>query len=146
MEISCTTDGWKRLGWTACRSTKLARTHSESQWSARSIREFTPVQENSNEDEPAGLSNWLPDSSEHDAGRDPGDSSRPGARWSQHERSGDLKRGDYASATASRNPRGRSGKAGRTRGTYAESGTIGAGFRQRDDGCAEDVVYHPVAT
>ena len=47
---------------------------------------------------------------------------------------------------ASRNPRGRSGKAGRTRGTDAESGAIGAGFRQRDDGRAEDVDSRRVGT
>src|SRR5258708_13163537 len=73
---------------------------SGNQWNVKSTREFTPVQENSNEDELAGLPVWLPDSSERGAMRKPGDRSRSGARWRDIDRSGNFQRGDHAGPAA----------------------------------------------
>src|SRR6266852_888422 len=125
---SCTTDEWKRLRWMACRSMNWARMHSESPWSGRSTREFTPVQENSNEDDLAGLSVWLPDTSGRGAGCKPGGRSRTGGRRREHLGGGDLERGHYAGTTARGDTRGGSRTVGCPCGPDAESGATGVGF------------------
>src|SRR5258707_13448395 len=87
---------------------------SGNQWNVKLTREFTPVQENSNEDELAGLPVWLPDSSERGAGRKPDDRSRSGARWRDIDRRGNFERGDHAGAAAGGDS-SRGGSATRTR-------------------------------
>src|SRR6266478_7473880 len=77
----------------------------------RLINEFTPVQENSNEDELAGLSAWLPDPSEHRGGGKPRACSDAGALRQNSDRSGDLERCRHASSAAGGREGGRRGTA-----------------------------------
>src|ERR1700682_4493160 len=94
----------------AFRSMKRAKTRLASPWNAKLINEFTPVQENSNEDELAGPSAWLPDPSEHRGSGSSRVCSDPGALRRYRDRGDHLKRGHHASAAAL-------GRAGGGRGT-----------------------------
>src|SRR5258707_4630221 len=103
---------------------------SGNQWNVKLTREFTPVQETSNEDDLAGLPVWLPDSDERDAGRKLGERSRSGARWRYIDRRGNLERGDHPGAAAGGDS-SRGGSATRT--PYlsdAESRAPGVGFQR----------------
>src|SRR5258707_12257805 len=102
---------------------------SGNQWNVKSTREFTPVQENSNEDELAGLPVWLPDSSERGAGRKPGDRSRSGTRWRDIDRRDNLERGDQAGAAAGGDSSRRSSATRAPHFPDAETGAPGAGLQ-----------------
>jgi hypothetical protein len=52
----------------AFHSMRQAKMLSESLWSGKLLREFIRMQEKSNEDEIAGLTVWIVDTSEHDRG------------------------------------------------------------------------------
>src|SRR5713226_10077024 len=103
------TAAWKRFRWMAFPSMKREKMPSESPSNARLISEFTPVQENSNEDELAGPSAWLPDPCEHVAGGECGTCSDAGARRRKCARGGDLSRCHHESADSRRCACGRRG-------------------------------------
>src|SRR3989442_7898141 len=89
--------------------------------STRLINEFTPVQENSNEDELAGPTAWLPDPCRHGAGDQPGGCADAGARWGDGDLGGHLQRCQYPSARTVGRFRGKCKNASRSR--PAKAGT-----------------------
>src|SRR2546421_4505709 len=127
---------WKRFRWMAFPSMKKEKMPSGSPSNARSISEFTPVQENSNEDELAGPSAWLCDACKHGTGEQPG--ACTDARWCS---GGDLQRCHYPSGTTGGGSRGRRRTSRRSRRPSAEPGSPGAGFRGRPPGGTAD--RHP---
>src|SRR5277367_3243900 len=87
---------WKRLRWTAFRFTRWARMPSESPWNAKLINAFIRVvQENSNEDDSAGLTVWLLDPREHGLGPRPGAGADSRTQRGDLYGCGDFERGDY---------------------------------------------------
>src|SRR5258707_2021102 len=104
----------------------------------RLINEFTPVQENSNEDELAGPTAWLPDPCRHGAGDQPGACADAGVRWSDGDLGGHLQRCHYPSVGTVGGSRGRRRTSRRSRRPYAEPGSPGAGFRGGPASGAED--------
>src|SRR2546427_8217997 len=97
--------------------------------STKLINEFPPVQENSNEDELAGPTAWLPDPCRHDDGDRPSACADAGARWGDADLGGHLQRCHYPSAGTVGGSRGRRGTSRRSRRPNAEPGSPGAGFR-----------------
>src|SRR5262249_37825227 len=93
----------RKLRWTACRSMKSGKMRAESQWNDKCKSEFTPVlQENSNEDELAGPSTWLPHPCRRGVGRKSRVRADAGARRRNRDGLGDLERRHYTSATTRR--------------------------------------------
>src|SRR5260370_631810 len=86
------------------------------------------VQENSNEDELAGLSAWLPDACELGAGGEPSARSDAGARWRNGDRSGYIQRRHYPSAATLGGARRRRGTSRGARRPDAKPGSPGTGF------------------
>src|SRR5579859_66698 len=107
---------------------------SGNQWNVKSTREFTPVQENSNEDELARLSVWLPDPLERSCGRKPVARADAGARRRDRDIRGDLECGDNTSTTTRQCTSGGRGATQRPCLAYAESGAVSAGFLRRANG------------
>src|SRR5712671_5619078 len=116
------TAAWKRFLWTAFPSMKKEKMPSGNPSSTRLINEFTPVQENSNEDELAGPTAWLPDPCRHGVG----------------DLGGHLQRCHYPSAGTVGGSRGRRRTSRRARRPNAEPGSPGAGFRGGPASAAED--------
>src|SRR5260370_27581358 len=135
-ETVCTTAAWKRFLWTAFPSMKKEKMPSGSPSNTRLINEFTPVQENSNEDELAGPTAWLPDPCRRGAGEQPTACADAGARCG--DLGGHLQRCHYASAGTVGGSRGRRRTSGRSRRPNAEPRSPGAGFRGGSTGGAED--------
>src|SRR5437870_12849927 len=86
----------------------------------RLINEFTPVQENSNEDELAGPTAWLPDPCKRGARGQSGACAEAGARWRDIDLGGHLQRCHYSSAGTVGGARGRRGTSRSSRRPHAK--------------------------